>query len=188
MAYLTKKIKSSIKNGLDRRLVINKFRRIVIQDFTVSDIPPSKLNGKKWHDEAEVRNKNNNRVKINKAFLNREVSQIMGDYLQEKNVSIAMIAGALGMKFNDVGRILSGYEKKIDYNKLIAIAEILAMTPGELIDMAYLRRRGYFLRGWLGCKMQLSRKWIDEFMEGKRLEWWDEVREHVYKVSNKKSQ
>ena len=112
----------------------------------------------------------------------------MGDYLQEKNVSIAMIAGALGMKFNDVGRILSGYEKKIDYNKLIAIAEILAMTPGELIDMAYLRRRGYFLRGWLGCKMQLSRKWIDEFMEGKRLEWWDEVREHVYKVSNKKSQ
>lgn len=184
MAYLClspsniDKIKDKL-SAIDDRIIINKFRKVILLDSFKEEL-------KKTSSIEDVREDIFKDMVSEyqgvKHGIVREYNCLVVELLESSGVTPAMLAAALRFPIGKVEKILQGYEYAPDLREVAVMADLLGLSCGELIDVCYTRRKGRPFGMFLNNSgiTAKARQWIDTFMTGKRLHWWDELKGYVY--------
>lgn len=172
--------------AIDDRIIINKFRKVILIDgFKEEMLKTSSIEEVR---ESLLEEGIHNDQGVKHGYI-REYSVLVGELLEVSGVTPAILAAALRLPIGKVEKILQGYDYNPDLREVAIIADLIGLSCGELIDVCYTRRKGrpfgLFLNN-TGITAK-ARVWIDNFMTGKRLHWWTELRGYVYEKNKGKN-
>lgn len=170
----------------NERLVANKFRKVILLDGTHFNFAPERVNKGQHSPENSKLEDYLKKVCCPRP---RAYNGIILDILKDNDLTPTMIAGALGLSVRVVERILQGLTMNVDLKVLGLIADLLSVSIGELVDACYLRKIGKPFGQFIQGKgiVQEARTRIDQYMQGKRSFWWDEMKISIYKNKKNKS-